>query len=382
MLYIDPNVVVNFLGKNKVRLYHTYFRKNLIVSQNFTQFMNSLVDGVELESIPEEVEIHFCDATEFTLWDCMYKNPDLLNEKADELELKPSSLKEFIEKLQKAKFVHETPEPIYNLNKVSPFDRYKGNVNEQIATESLFRKVPIDKWWIQQKFEDDLTRTKKTPYRYVQEKFLHQFFEERLPGSDVLEIGCGTGHWGFQMAKLAKDYTGVDYDQGYIDIANNTVQGEKNITFSVKDISDENFAESFGGKQYDYIFMIDIFLFLFDQKFQNNLYEKRVEICTQFSKLLKPNGVFIIIDPHLFWLTPRFGNPNQPYGIITEYNDRTFGVIPPLEDITHVFCEAGLAVKKIIEPNIDEEFRKIDKLGYEFIRKFPQWIVWELVNRK
>jgi SAM-dependent methyltransferase len=382
MLYLDPNVVVSFLGRNRVRLYHTFFRKNFIVSLNFTQYIDPLVEGVELEFFSEEVKVRFCDATEFTLWECMYNNPDLFSHKFDELELKTIYLKDFLEKLQKTKFVNDAAEPVYNLNKTNALDRYKGNVNEQIATESLFRKVPINKWWVQQKFEDDLKQTRKTPYRYVQEKFLHTFFEERLPGSDVLEIGSGTGYWGFQMAKYVNHITGIDYDKDYVKIANDTIKDEKNIDFMSKDISDENFANSFDGKKYDYIFMIDIFLFLFDKKFQGNLYEKRVEICAQFRKLLKPDGVFIIIDPHLFWLTPRFGSRNNPYGIITEYNDREFGVIPPLEEMTNVFCEAGLAIKRIVEPNIDEEFRKIDQLGYEFIKKFPQWIVWELVNRE
>ncbi len=382
MLFIDPNVVVYFLGKNKVRLYHTFFRSNFIVSLNFTEYIDSLVNGVELESFSEESEVHFCDATEFTLWDCMYNNPDFLHNQFNDSELKAISLIDFIRNLEKAKFVNETPEPLYKLKKENALDRFRGNMHEQIATESLFRKVAIKDWWVQQKFEDDLKQTRKTPYRYVQEKYLYSFFKKRLPGRDVLEIGSGTGYWAFTMAKYANHITGIDYDQDYVNIANENIKDEKNIKFIKKDISDENFANSLGGNRYDYIFMIDIFLFLFDKKFQGNLYEKRIEICSQLSKLLKSNGVCIIIDPHLFWLTPRFGNPKKPYGIITEYNDREFGIIPPLEELTHVFCEAGLAVKRIIEPSIDEQFKSIDKLGYEFVKKFPQWIVWELINRK
>ena len=127
-------------------------------------------------SLSEETEVYFFDATEFTLWDCMYNNPDLLSHQFNECALKEISLKDFVGKLQKAKFVNETPEPVYALNKANALDRFRGNVNEQIATESLFRKVPINKWWVQQKFEDDLKQTRKTPYRYVQEKYLHSFF--------------------------------------------------------------------------------------------------------------------------------------------------------------------------------------------------------------
>ena len=38
--------------------------------------------------------------------------------------------------------------------------------------------------------------------------------------------------------------------------------------------------------------------------------------------LLKPNGVLLVMDPHPLWLTPWFGAPDAPLGILTEYRQR------------------------------------------------------------
>ena len=51
--------------------------------------------------------------------------------------------------------------------------------------------------------------------------------------------------------------------------------------------------------------MIDVFLFLFDKKFQPELYKNKKIILSNISRLLEDKGEIIIMDPHLFWLAAR-----------------------------------------------------------------------------
>ena len=42
------------------------------------------------------------------------------------------------------------------------------HINEQIATESLFRKKSISDWWVSQKFNSGKRETTKNLYKYIQ----------------------------------------------------------------------------------------------------------------------------------------------------------------------------------------------------------------------
>ena len=48
-----------------------------------------------------------------------------------------------------------------------------------------------------------------------------------------------------------------------------------------------------------------MFFYLFDEKFQPELYKNKEIILSNISRLLKNNGEIIIMDPHLFWLAAR-----------------------------------------------------------------------------
>ena len=92
--------------------------------------------------------------------------------------------------------------------------------------------------------------------------------------------------------------------------------------FISKDITDPNLFESFNKKTFDRIFMIDVFLFLFDKKFQPELYKNRKIILSNISRLLDDKGEIIIMDPHLFWLSAREGDKENPVAIMTEYKNK------------------------------------------------------------
>ena len=382
-IYLDSNCIISFLGHDKMRLFHPFYRTNIIVSDNFAALINELTEGIDegvlQEKISQQGTFLFANTTEFTIWECMYSNPDFMDTN-DSIKYETLNPKDFINRLKDLKILSGRPEPNYLLAKRNALDRFKGNINEQIATESLFRRIPIETWWKTQKFKDNDNEIKETPYKYVQERFLSSYFEEHLKDKSVLEIGCGTGYFTSSIAKYAKHVCGIDYEVKYIDIARSKQESKSNITYLVKDICEELSAPDLSSENFDYIFMIDIFLFLFDEKFQKNLYENRNAILRRIKGLLREDGKIVIVDPHLFWLIPRFGNENRPYGIITEYRQKDFGVTPTLEEISTLFFETGLAIRRIMEPAVDEKYEQIDPMGYNFINQFPQWVVYELIK--
>ncbi len=38
---------------------------------------------------------------------------------------------------------------------------------------------------------------------------------------------------------------------------------------------------------------------------------------------------------------------------------------------------SGFVIERILEPEIDEEFKAIDPIAYEYMRQFPQWWMTE-----
>lgn len=383
MFFFNPNNLIWFLGNNLVRIYNPISRKNIIVSSDFINLISCIINkGTDEKMVLNKKErFRFIDATNFNLWDCMYNNPNQFD-KTKLLDKIPSlSAKEVLDYLIKINFISD--ENIFNTDfkKSSPFDRYKGNINEQIATESLYRRSSISKWWVKQKFETEEKENTKNLYKYVQDSFLKNYFSNYLKGKKVLEIGCGTGYYCKKMSKYASEVVGIDYEEEYINLAIKNINSFSNIKFLIKDIADPKVVKSFSKEEFDFIFMIDIFLFLFDEKFQIELFKNKKIILSNISKLLHKNGRIVIMDPHLFWLSAREGNSKNPIAIMTEYKNRKFSSIPPLEEYSQLFFDSGFLVRKIFEPKCDISYKEINDFDYEFSNEFPQWIVWELVKK-
>jgi hypothetical protein len=86
------------------------------------------------------------------------------------------------------------------------------------------------------------------------------------------------------------------------------------------------------------------------------------------------------MDPHPFWLTPWLGQEGRPLGILAEYRSKHFKVAPTLEEFSSLAYESGFRIRRILEPRIEDAYRKIDPQGYAFMSEFPQWWFWELEN--
>lgn len=357
-LTISKNILFFKLKNNLTRIYNVENRHNFVTSDKFAlSIQNNDLDN------NANKKIIFINSTGFTLWKDMYSNPDffLKNQKI----LKKIKISEAIKLLIES-------ECFVNINKsMDLFSRFKGNINKQLGIESLYRREDLSKWWVYQKFnKENLKKMKNNSYKFVQENYVKKFTYKYLNNKIVLEIGCGHGFYSNIFSKKAKFVDGFDYNPDYIDYAKKNYKS-KNLNFTVNDITK---IEDKVFKKYDYIFMIDVYLFFFDKSFQNKLFNNKNIILKNIRKLLKNNGKLVIIDPHNFWLTSRFGEIEKPYGILSEYNKPSFSSLPNLSSRLEPLFKNYfnlISLEELIPTTVGAKY--MDKREYNFIKEFPQW---------
>ncbi len=381
----NKSISLSPLGSGLWRIFIVPSRRNLIVSSEFLELINQCIDGIT----EKEIKLFYkkfsgspliADAGKFTLWDSPYNNPDLFDPsiKADDLEF--LSYEDLIGLLLDTQTLYSPGDAISNIEKQGFADRFRGNFYEQIGTEALFNRIQPEDWWTAQKFTEDLSEIRPNAYRYIEENFLDSFFVEELVGKDVLEIGSGTGYFTNKLAKYAKHAVGVDYNKEYVETARRTWNAEEsdNLSFEIGDIINIDVADFLNEKKFDAVVLIDMFLFLFDSKYQPHLSDNRSVIMKNMVRLLNPKGRIIIMDPHPFWLSAQFGEVEAPVIMLTEYKNRSFKVSPTLQEISDLVYTSGMRIRRIIEPEISEDFKKIDEFGYSVMSEFPQWWMIEL----
>ena len=387
-----PNALVLPRGGGIIRIFQPDARRNILATLPIIK----LIDACSANFIPvaelaqlyaaAQGELKVADATEFSLFENAFRNSAMYgDEKALIPEMEELPFEDFLELFLESAVLTESWPPVDDFGKRSFADRHRGSFNEQIATESLFARTTPSDWWVRQKFTEDALNTRPTPYKYIQEKFLDEYFSTRLAGKSVLEIGCGTGYQTRKIARSAASVVGMDYNQNYLDIARSRwpLADYPNLRFEFGDIIDLSAGSGFfKGKEFDFIFLIDTFLFVFDAKFQPMLHSNREVILDNIRKLLAPGGLLVIMDPHFLWHTSWAGSETRPVGFITEYKNRRFKEIASLQEYMDLFHHAGFVVQRLYEPTIDEEYKRIDPQGYAFMREFPQWLAWELAVGK
>lgn len=379
-LYWNAAAVVVPLGGGKLRLFQPVMRRNLIAPLGFMAAIDLLQGGCRKDDLVAELgdageSMTLEDATSFTLWDHVFRNPGMFDPSA--IEETVTGLDEAIDLLTDCGFIADQTDPPLDFAKRSFADRFRGTYHEQIGTECLFNRTEPADWWTTQKFEPDLTTLRPTPYRDIEQKFLEAYVPENLAGQDVLEVGCGTGFFTGLIARHAASTVGMDYNADYIDAAR---RDHPDAEFHVGDLlALDDFDSSIAGRRFDRVVLIDTFLFLFDQTFQNSLYEQRIKVMQGLRRFLKPGGRLLIMDPHPFWLTPWVGTSETPVGLISEYRRRWFKVTPTLEEVSETLTGAGFHIARILEPDIDPAYAKTDPVGHAFMAQFPQWWFFEAV---
>lgn len=255
-------------------------------------------------------------------------------------------------------------------------DEHFGTFHQQMGHHvAVRRRSNPDEWWVSQKFTDDLGGVKDTAYRKVQEAFL----ERRAPawnlaGKRVLDVGCGVGYYSDFFAKRGAEVLGVDPSAPHIERARKTFKTPR-LRFELFDFADPSKLSALGEGSFDFIYLADVLLFYLIP--YNGKPTDPAVLLRPLRKLLKPGGRIVTMDPHgSFSLCARYGDPQRPLAVVSEYKHKDFGIAPNLESLVHAFRDSGLAVVDAWEP-VDE---RPDGAAREdgFLREFPTWWVFEL----
>jgi 2-polyprenyl-3-methyl-5-hydroxy-6-metoxy-1,4-benzoquinol methylase len=368
-----PNTIVRPKSGNMFQIYCAPYRTNVVAHGSaifeLASFLTEPKSLIQIREAFPGSEFRLADSTEFKLWDCCYNNSNMFS---GDPTLETHALESALEFLHETRMVRLEDESMWQQEKAHFGQRSVGSFHERIASEALFKRKTVSNWWVDQKFSSP-TQTTETPYKYVQEAFLDEFFDSKLTGKKVLEIGCGTGFYTKKMSRHAEAVVGFDYNKSYIETAKSDNSASQNLNYFVADITDFDSLKDHKG-QFDYVFIIDTLLFLFGNGFQKDLEDKRRVIIENIASLIAPGGTLAIMDPHPFnFLMPWFGDSDQPFGLVAEYKNRKFKVTPTLQEMSELLSGANLAIAKITEPTVKESYKSINREVYEFNSEYPQW---------
>jgi 2-polyprenyl-3-methyl-5-hydroxy-6-metoxy-1,4-benzoquinol methylase len=263
--------------------------------------------------------------------------------------------------------------------KTKPVDpEHAGNFHQRLGHELLFRqRTKPDDWWVSQKFTEDLSSVHDTAYRKVQEEFLRREVPGwGLSGAKVLDVGCGVGYYSKFFARHGAQVLGLDPNPDYIKRAREAFSGD-DVRFEVFDFKDPPRLADFGQAAYDLIYLADVLLFYFvSYRHRPQELAGAAAFLKSLKAMLSPRGRIVVMDPHgSFSLCCRYGDPQRPLAVLTEYRRRSFGIAATLEGLGRAFREAGLAVTGMWEPCYEGDGTAPED---GFLREFPVWWVFEL----
>ena len=252
-----------------------------------------------------------------------------------------------------------------------------GNFHQQLGQYLMLEKRESPSvWWLNQKFNVDKYNIKNNLYGSVQENFLKTYFTKKFSKKDyVIDIGCGPGYYTNMIGNTGAKVLGVDPNSEYIDLAKK--HANSNTTFETKPVGEKGSLDSIPDNCADYVFMSDALLFYF-VKFSNEKPDIQI-LFNDVKRILKPDGIFISLEPHyVFWLLPWLGDIKNPFTILTEYENKNFGVTPTIAKLIQSYNNGGFAVYYMEEILPDKKFEIIDPRAYYFGSKFPLWHLFEL----
>jgi len=255
-----------------------------------------------------------------------------------------------------------------------------GTFHQQHGQHMFLQRKDAARWWMDQKFTPDrLSVKRETLYGAVQASYLEGYFKKVLkPGVRVLDLGCGTGIYTNLMALTGADVLGIDPSEDYLEVARqNTVSG---TSFEQIDSGVAGGMDSLPTESFDFVFMSDALLFYYRSFYPNQ--EANISVLlADIRRILKPYGRFISLEPHgAFYLTPWLGSPERPFTILSEYQNKHYGIVPPFSWLFSHLRNAELAVSGLEELWPAEYFKDLDVRAYHFANQFPQWQLLEIVK--
>jgi SAM-dependent methyltransferase len=370
-LRFSPHTIVRNINEDRFLIYQIVTRKGVLINHVSLAAINVFLinQSATIETL------YLKDISTFSLSRSLLDNPNgLLDESYFLANLDSKDFIQALDDLKKLSILASDDSYLDKLGKkLNLFDKdHTGNFHQQIGEYVLRNKdINAEMWWITQKFSEDYKSTTDTPYKWVQEIFMHeQFSESNIAGKKVLDFGSGIGYYSRFFHDLGGDVTGVDPSENYINIAKEEFAKKDEINFikaSFEKISDFEMFED----KYDMIFLSDVFLYYFEPYKKMEL--TPVILLQELNKILNKDGKIFILDPHgIFHLQPWF-NRNKPFLMAVEYANRKYRVTPNLEEVSIAAEKAGLVISKIRE--VKYKGTDIDKMFYA---EFPFWWFFEL----
>lgn len=115
----------------------------------------------------------------------------------------------------------------------------------------------------------------------------NRFVAERLPGTAVLDIGCGYGTLTDHLARLGKRVVGVDHDAESVRVAREL--------HPAREFVEGGFAGRFPDASFDHVVLRDVL---------HHLYEEGdvAAALREIRRVLKPDGTLVIFDPNVHFV--------------------------------------------------------------------------------
>jgi SAM-dependent methyltransferase len=382
--FIPKDVIISHEDNNKWLLMNVFSKTSLAVETRCLEVLNNCIEMNEksLCQMYKDQQWLIWKIKEFSNSKGLLADPTRYVRNSLEWDApKTLDISNLIETLQEEfiliKNEKKYREKFQNKKSILDYSNF-GNFHDQLGQHLMMelRESP-EKWWLQQKFDENLKSIKNNLYSAIQAKFLDSYFRKKIKsGSKVVDIGCGIGFYSNMMAKNGAHVLGIDPNPEYVKIAQkNGIDGTEFKTMNIgfpKSLNDIPTSSA------DYVFMSDALLFYFVPIKKEN----QANIQTLFSdirRILKKDGKFISVEPHyIFWLLPWLGEENYPFTILTEYMNKKFGVTTSISNLIQSYCEGGFSVSWMEELLPHASFESNDPRGYNFAKEFPLWQLFEL----
>jgi SAM-dependent methyltransferase len=118
-----------------------------------------------------------------------------------------------------------------------------------MARWDIIASMPSDRLVAEQRFFDEHYRAEGTALNgFYELSVARREFSSRIlragAGARVLEYGCGTGSYAFELAERGADVIGIDISQAAIEIADTRAAGRANLTFRLGDAEHLQFDDA------------------------------------------------------------------------------------------------------------------------------------------
>jgi len=258
-----------------------------------------------------------------------------------------------------------------------------GNFHDQLGRHLLLeRRVDPTAWWVGQKFTIDGDVRGDTAYGTVQAPALAAALDRFVrPGSDVVDVGCGTGYYAVEMARRGARVLGIDPDPEHVERARARARSadvpKTEARFEIMDLARGAGFADLPDAAFDVAFMSDALLFAFVPIAPRGVRDPDA-VFAQLARVLRPGGRFVSVEPHGdFYLAPWLGEPERPFTVLTEHRHRRFSSAPTLGEAAPV----AFALVSLEELYRDPSRSTGDPRADAFADEFPLWVVSVYENR-